>query len=165
MNRQELFAGRSLFSKVVLTAGATMLSAACVAVMVALLLLGKGPSSESGGNPLLVQPLQEIPQAATRAFRWQADRVQGSFRLTVSEDRFSSRLDNRRSAVEGMRYHTHSPLPSRPARWFIKPLDFACRFRIVDVPEEEDPNTLEIRVENFYPGGSPCSFEAYFTNP
>ena len=164
MNRQELFAGKSLGSKVVLAVGATMLSAACVAVMVSLLLLGKGPSSESRGNPLLVQPVQEIPQAAIRAFRWQADRVVGSFLLVVSENQLYRQLDNKRSVVKGMRYHVHNPPPSWPAKWFIKPLDFSCRFRIVDVPKEENLNTLEIHVENFYPGGSPCSFEAYFAN-
>jgi len=165
MNRQELFEGKSLCSKVVLTAGATVLSAACVAFMVFLLLLGKGLSSESRRNPLLVQPVQEIPQAAKRAFQWQADRVLGSFLLIVSEDQFSRQFDNKRSAVKGVRCHVHNPLPSRPARWFIKPLDFACRFRILDVPKNENLNTLEILVENLYPDGSPCSFEAYFANP
>ena len=164
MNVHELFTGKGIKSKLLLTGGATLLSAISLALMLSLGFLGGHRSSDQRMNPLLAQPVQPIPHNARMVFRWEADKVTGNYLLLFDGNRITGQADNKRGSAKGVKHHIMNPIPNRQVKLFVKPQAFGGWVRIVAVPAEENRFTLKIRVENLSPGGSPCAFELYYTN-
>jgi hypothetical protein len=165
MSWKELFEARGWKSRVFLGLAAALLAGIAECLLLSMFFWGGVRSADVRRNPLLVQPLAEIPTHAQKLLLWRAHRVRSSYRISLREGTLTGGPETEASDAKGVEFEWYASLPSEGARLFLKPLDSLGWIRILESPSSENGYVGQILVQSLYKWGSPCVFEVYFASP